>query len=512
MNEWNEGYVTEIEYTQAYYAELNPLRARLPLLYSGFRPPDVARACELGFGMGLSLAIHAAANDIEWWGTDFNPSHAVNARDMLDASGAVGHVFDESFAEFCAREDLPEFDFIGLHGIWSWVSEANRRCIVDLLARRLRPGGLVYISYNAMPGWAPMLPVRNFLAQYHAACGRQAGSLLDNIGTTLDFARRLADMKTGYMGANPSLAERIRKLCEQNRSYLAHEYFNADWTPMAFGDVALRLSRAKLGFACSAVPLDLVPFLNFTSEQAALIEGTPDPVLRETIRDLLSNQQFRREYWIKGAKRLQRSEQQAALRLERVAMSSMPGDLPERIRTPVGEVSLHKEIYEPIVEAIWRLGGPLIGDVERECSPRGIGIAQIAQALVVLMGRGLVTPACEEAAVRAARPSSDALNSYLLASGRVGQVVDFLASPVSGGGVPANVVQQLFIAARQAGLSSPADLSDFAWRTLSVKGHKLLKDGKALEGEHANRNELAEQASAFLQSRAIVAQRMLVFS
>lgn len=510
MSDWSEGYVTEIEYTQAYYAELNPLRARLPLLYSGFRPPDVARACELGYGMGLSLAIHAAATGIEWWGTDFNPSHAVNARDMLRASGVAGHVFDESFAEFCAREDLPEFDFIGLHGIWSWVSEANRRCIVDLLARRLRPGGLVYISYNSMPGWAPMLPVRNFLAQYHAACGRQAGGLLDNIGTTLDFARKLADMKAGYIGANPSLAERIRKICEQNRSYLAHEYFNADWTPMAFNDVASRLSRAKLGFACSAVPLDLVPFLNFTSEQAALIEGTPDPVLRETIRDLLSNQQFRREYWVKGARRLQRAEQQAALRQERVAMSSVPGDLPEKIRTPVGEVSLHKEIYEPIVEAIWRLGAPLIGEVERECSSRGIGIAQIAQALVVLMGRGLVTPARDETAIRAARPSSDDLNSHLLASGRVGQGVDFLASPVSGGGVPVNAVQQLFIAARHAGLSSPGDFSDFAWRVLSGKGHKILKDGKAVEEEQANRDELAAQAREFLRSRAMVVEKMCI--
>lgn len=179
-------------------------------------------------------------------------------------------------------------------------------------------------------------------------------------------------------------------------------------------------------------------------------------------------------------------------------MLSVPWDLLVKNRTAVGGLSIHKEISEPIVEAIWRAGSAPDRRGRAGVLFRGIGIAQIVQALVVPMGRGPVTPARHNTAMRDVRPSRDALRRHLLVSGRVGQGVDSLANPVSGGDVPVNRVQKLFITARQAGLSSPGDLSDFFWRALSGKVHKMLTDGKFLENEHANRAELAAHAREFL--------------
>ncbi len=76
MTNWTEGYVADINYTYGYYSELNPTRARLALLNKGIEPPQIETACELGFGQGLSVNIHAAASPVEWWGTDFNPAQA----------------------------------------------------------------------------------------------------------------------------------------------------------------------------------------------------------------------------------------------------------------------------------------------------------------------------------------------------------------------------------------------------------------------------------------------------
>ena len=53
-DDWTAGYVADIGYTYGYYAELNPLRARLALLHAGFACPTFENACELGFGQGLS--------------------------------------------------------------------------------------------------------------------------------------------------------------------------------------------------------------------------------------------------------------------------------------------------------------------------------------------------------------------------------------------------------------------------------------------------------------------------
>jgi hypothetical protein len=117
MTDWTAGYVSEIGYTFGYYTELNPQRLALPLLASGIVPPKVETACELGFGQGMSVNIHAAASTTSWWATDFNPAQAGFAQELATASGAAARLFDEAFAEFCVRPDLPEFDFIGLHGI-----------------------------------------------------------------------------------------------------------------------------------------------------------------------------------------------------------------------------------------------------------------------------------------------------------------------------------------------------------------------------------------------------------
>ena len=62
-----------------------------------------------------------------WYATDFNPSQAAFARELAAASGADAQLFDDAFADFAESPDLPDFDYIGLHGIWSWISDANRR-------------------------------------------------------------------------------------------------------------------------------------------------------------------------------------------------------------------------------------------------------------------------------------------------------------------------------------------------------------------------------------------------
>ena len=90
VSDWTEGYVAEIDYTFGYYSELNPLRMAVPFLNVGLAPPAVATACELGFGQGISVNIHAAASDVLWHGTDFNPAQAGFARSLAAMSGSGG--------------------------------------------------------------------------------------------------------------------------------------------------------------------------------------------------------------------------------------------------------------------------------------------------------------------------------------------------------------------------------------------------------------------------------------
>ena len=144
MKDWTAGYVSEIQYTYGYYSELNPLRVKLAFLNNGLKCPKFVSACELGFGQGISTNIHAASSLTTWVGNDFNPSQAAFAQELASFSESKARLCDDSFADFAIRDDLPDFDYIGLHGIWSWINEENRIVIVDFIKKYLKNSFLVW--------------------------------------------------------------------------------------------------------------------------------------------------------------------------------------------------------------------------------------------------------------------------------------------------------------------------------------------------------------------------------
>ena len=169
MVEWSDGYVTSIDYTSGFYPGLSPLSQNFSLLLRGIAPVQLADGfsyCELGCGHGFSTTLLAAANPKgSFWGVDFNPAHVASAERLAAAARVENVTFlEQSFAEVLTAS-MPRLDFIALHGVWSWISGENRRAIIDFINAKLKPGGVVYISYNALPGWAAHAPLRQLLVE-----------------------------------------------------------------------------------------------------------------------------------------------------------------------------------------------------------------------------------------------------------------------------------------------------------------------------------------------------------
>ena len=203
---WTAGYVAEIDYTYGYYRELSPSLLRVACLNAGLTLPAVERLTylELGFGQGLSVNIHAAANEGNFWGTDFNPMQAAQAQSLAHASGSGATLLNDSFAELAARSDLPEFDIIALHGIWSWISDENRQTIVDIIRRKLRVGGIVYVSYNCLPGWAAAMPLRHLITLHAELAGSEAFGIVGKIDGALKFAQQVVDFRCPLLQSQSS--------------------------------------------------------------------------------------------------------------------------------------------------------------------------------------------------------------------------------------------------------------------------------------------------------------------
>ncbi len=501
MSDWTAGYVADIGYTYGYYPELNPQRIKLPFLSSGIVFPEVGVACELGFGQGMSIGAHAAASITAWSGTDFNPSQAGFAQELAGISGANAKLFDEAFADFCSRSDLPEFDFIGLHGIWSWISDDNRSVIVDFLRRKLKVGGVLYISYNTQPGWAAMLPMRDLLNQHADVMGASGQGIVNRIDTALDFADRLLNTQPLYGKSNPAVHERIKKMKDQNRNYLAHEYFNRDWHPMSFARMTEWLSSAKLGFACSAHYTDHVDAVNLSDEQKTFLQDIPDASFRETVRDFMCNTQFRRDYWVKGARQLGTFERGDLLRSQRVVLITPRDAVELKVNGARGEATLNEDVYAPILELLANYKPLSLGQIEEALKDKGLVFAQVLQAALILIGKGDLIQAQEDAVATKAKRHTDKLNLHLMNKSRSSNDVAYLASPVTGGAIPVNRFHQLFLLARQKGKKTPEEWAQFVWQHLSVMNQRLTKEGVAIDGEPENVAELTRQAVEFAEKR-----------
>lgn len=506
MASWTAGYVADLDYTQGFYRELTPALLAFVAMAHAQAAPDVSGSltyCELGCGRGFTANLLAAANPhIAFHANDFNPGHIVGARRLARAAGSDNiQFYDHSFAEFLDAPEVPDFDIIALHGIYSWISAENRAVIVEFLRRKLRPGGLVYVSYNCQPGWSLAAPLRHLMALHGQARG---GPTAGRIEPALDFIQSLVDVNAGYFRGQPSLVDRLAKLKGQPRNYLAHEYMNDDWTLFYHSDVAQEMSEAKLTFLASAHVLDSIDNITVTPEQGRLLAGIESAAFRETVRDYMVGQQFRRDVFVRGPLLQTSGDVTAAWDQMRVALTSAREDVPEKITVAQGDVALDPAVYGPILDAL-ETGLKTCREVMDAVGTPPGGASHLRQVIAILIGAGHVQPCLpsppDETRVRRA----EAFNAAVLNQARAHGELQALVSPVIGGGVSLNRFQQLFLLALCEGERDP---SAFVGAILEAQGQSLVKDGQPLVTSAENQAELKIRYEQFVARDLPVLERL----
>ncbi|MHC8292429.1 methyltransferase regulatory domain-containing protein [Pseudomonas sp. LB3P58] len=510
-NAWNEGYFTDEDYVYGYCREVNPVFQRYCLLLRGFASLESTDAhhCELGFGQGVSINIHAAANPGRYVGTDFTPTQAAHASELAASFNSDARLYDDSFEQLLTREDLPQFDSISLHGIWAWVSRENQHLIVEFARRHLKPGGQLYVDYNCSPGWSPMAPLRKLLSlhdQYASASLRSA----DRVDAALQFSEALLAANPQYAEAAPGLSARLQSIAGQNRQYVAHEYFNRNWDCMYFTDVVDAFAPAKLDYATTAVPLDTVNPLNLSDEGIQFLEGIEHPILREQARDYFVNQHFRKDLYMRGARRLAASEQRSRLLNTRFVMVQVVDSVASTIVGAAGEATLTADIYGPVLDALSAKAYAPKSLRQLLAAVTPMTFDALQQAVNVLVGMGAVAPCQTEADEKLVVERCGLLNLQLCKRSLFSNQIQTLASPVTGGGVSVSRFDQLFLIAMMQGKKQPTEWAQVAWGVMSEHGEVFVKDGQPLTSAEENMVELVEQAKAFAEKTLVVLKALKV--
>lgn len=303
---WASGYVTDIPYEEGFYPAQAPQRLALTAVLNGFEAPELSRGfayCELGCGKGVTSTILAAANPrAEFHAVDFNPAHIAHAQSVSRAaeiSNITWHETDFGALGSDGTNALPMFDFVTMHGVWSWIAPELREAIIRFLDRHLKPGGLLYVSYNALPAGYAMVPVQRILKELAATV---PGPSNNAVGVAIRNLNRLRDAGMIPDCFEPNL-KHLNEIAERRwLTYLAHEYLNAYWQPLYHTDVVRALAAAKLDYVGSASLMRNFENFLLTEPQISLLNEIATAEIRNLLIDFSVGISLREDVFVRGAR------------------------------------------------------------------------------------------------------------------------------------------------------------------------------------------------------------------
>lgn len=288
------GYPTGVAYPATHQPAIAPAHLAAAAWLAGRGHPAIDRPyrfCELGAGSGFTTNLLAAANPFaEFHAVDFNPDH-VAAGERLAWAGALPNVRHHALDFAAACEALPDFDFVALHGVWTWVGDAARQEVLAFLARRLRPGGLVYVSYTARPGMDGVAALRAaIVATGLLADDRPAA---DRLARVRAWLARFSAALPALAQQDPTLAAYVEAVGAMVDATALHDLLAPDWRAEFHASVCDAMATAGLEWVGdSDLPMNL-PGAGLPPAQADLLaEGGG-----EALKDLLHRRTFRRDVY-----------------------------------------------------------------------------------------------------------------------------------------------------------------------------------------------------------------------
>lgn len=274
------------------YSAPGHLRAAAHLYGMETVPLAQARVLELGCASGGNLLPFALAYpQAQAVGVDLSPVQIGQGQQILNDLG-VNNLQLHALDLTRITPEFGQFDYIIVHGVFSWVPPEVKQAILRICRENLSPLGLAYVSYNTYPGWKAGDVVRDAMLMHsHGAQDdderlARARAMLELLSDGLAEANRLA----------PSVREVAHGLKAQSDYYLLHEYLEHINTPcyfVEFADMAARQGLAYLGDAEPQSELGASYGQNVQLNLSLTALGQPK-VMRQQYLDFAVGRNFRK--------------------------------------------------------------------------------------------------------------------------------------------------------------------------------------------------------------------------
>ncbi|NYT66498.1 methyltransferase regulatory domain-containing protein [Alcaligenaceae bacterium] len=275
-----------------FYSSPGHLRAAAQLYGIETVPVEHARVLELGCAAGGNLLpfvlAYPGAHAV---GVDLSPAQIQQGQKVVqDLKLENLHLHAMSLTDI--TKDFGEFDYIIVHGVFSWVPPEVRDAILRICRENLSPKGIAYISYNTYPGWKAGDIVRDaMLLHSHAATTDD-----EKLASAKAMLTLLSDGLAASNPLAPSLRGAVTQLQKQSDYYISHEYLEAFNTPcymLEFVDAAQQAGLVYVGDAEPHAELSATYGQNVQLNHSVIALGQPK-VLRQQYLDFAMGRNFRK--------------------------------------------------------------------------------------------------------------------------------------------------------------------------------------------------------------------------
>jgi len=285
----------DIAYDALPHPATHPARMASVAVVVGHVAPRVesCRVLEVGCNDGSNLIPMAVSlPHAQFVGCDLSLRAIEEGRRTISALGLANIGLVEADLAALAPEHR-NFDFIIAHGVYSWVPSPVRDALFALAAERLADGGVLYVSFNVLPGCRVRQAAWDILHHH-----------VDRIGDArarLDAARQLARV-IGAGGAaslesDQAVRTELLAIAERSDSELCHDDLALPNEPVLFHSFAEHAARHGLRYLAEA-ELPSMDLAGISSEAQAFL-WTLDPLAREQYLDFVRLRRFRQSLLVR---------------------------------------------------------------------------------------------------------------------------------------------------------------------------------------------------------------------
>lgn len=469
--------VETIDYLGGFYRDLAPVHLSYVCTINGETGPDPTTPfsyCELGCGIGETTASLAAAYPHgQFYGIDLSASHIERAQSLADAAGLTNlRFYAANIAAFDA-DALPDLDYVTLHGLYAWVAPDVQAAIRAFLQRKLKPDGVAFVSYNAMPGWGSVAPLRHYFVE-HAATG--ADQPLTRTTETVNQLIELRNAGSPYFRDNPIAAQVLTRLASADPRYTVHEYLGPYWQPYYFTEVHDEMAACGLRFVANADVIDSLLEHSVAPDFVARLRALSDIREREDLRDFIQNRFFRRDIYIRPGRPAPTAPAAAPFGSLLFGLVADPIQIPRNMDIPDSPgLTFEGAWFDRVKE---RLGYRVLtfDELRADHLLSGVDPDQLATGIKLMTAGGFCGP-CIRRETEPPRGPTDRiavvprLNRVLLERHDWSASPLTLISPVLGNGVTLNQLETVFLLSLQ--LDHPLS---WVWDRIQEKGMVLQSE------------------------------------